>query len=89
TARIGFIAASLGAGRLAVNDRINPVAGIELKAKIGDKISRGEPLAVLFAADRTRLRRAVTEYVDAITISETRPTQKRLVIRRIADAKET
>lgn len=49
---VGFVSVMLGAGRMKVGDRIDPKAGILLKKKIGDSVSRGETLAVLYADDK-------------------------------------
>ncbi|WP_026700207.1 pyrimidine-nucleoside phosphorylase [Salibacterium aidingense] len=48
-AQIGKAAMMLGAGRATKDDIIDHAVGIELKAKIGDYVEKGEPLAVLHA----------------------------------------
>ena len=45
--RIGMAALVLGAGRRRVEDTIDPAAGIELCAQMGERVERGEPLAYL------------------------------------------
>jgi pyrimidine-nucleoside phosphorylase len=37
----------MGAGRLRAEDKIDPAVGIEILAKPGDRVVRGEPLARL------------------------------------------
>jgi pyrimidine-nucleoside phosphorylase/thymidine phosphorylase len=49
---IGLAAMALGAGRTRVEDAVDPAAGILLCKKVGDRVGRGEPLAVLHCGDR-------------------------------------
>jgi len=44
TERIGLAAVAMGAGRARSEDQIDPLAGIELLCKVGDKVERGQPL---------------------------------------------
>ncbi len=48
----------LGAGRERKGDPIDLSVGVRLEAKIGDRVSRGEPIAVLHANDESRLAEA-------------------------------
>jgi len=47
TRQIGVLATELGAGRMKVDEEINPRAGILFKKKIGDHVEQGETLAVI------------------------------------------
>ncbi|MBM7598064.1 pyrimidine-nucleoside phosphorylase [Virgibacillus halotolerans] len=47
TQDVGHATSLLGAGRLTKNDVIDPLAGITVKAKIGDEISKGDDLFVI------------------------------------------
>lgn len=58
TELIGLCAADTGAGRECINDRIDPAAGVEVLVRIGDRVSQGSPLAILHAAEESRLDRA-------------------------------
>ena len=51
TRRIGMLAVELGAGRKRIDDRINPATGFLFLKKLGDRVEKGEPLAVVHAAD--------------------------------------
>jgi pyrimidine-nucleoside phosphorylase len=51
TEALGAAAMFLGAGRARAADRIDPAAGLVLMRKVGDRVRRGEPLAVLHARD--------------------------------------
>ena len=47
---IGMAALVLGAGRRRVEDTIDPAAGIELAAHMGERVERGQPLAFLLSS---------------------------------------
>ena len=67
---LGRVAMQLGAGRSRADDEIDLAAGVELSAKPGDKVSRGEPLAWLHASSRKGLRERVKEACSAYTIGQ-------------------
>ncbi|MDA0986087.1 MAG: thymidine phosphorylase [Bacteroidetes bacterium] len=48
TREVGLIANSAGAGRLTMNDKIDPKAGIVFSKKIGDEVKSGEFLATIY-----------------------------------------
>jgi pyrimidine-nucleoside phosphorylase len=51
--QIGMAALVLGAGRRRVEDTIDPAAGIELMVQLGERVERGEPLALLHTSRAT------------------------------------
>jgi pyrimidine-nucleoside phosphorylase len=61
---------ALGAGRERKGDPIDLAVGIELQAKIGDAVHRGEPLAVLHVNDDRNLAQAQSLLAEAISISD-------------------
>ncbi len=48
---VGEAARWLGAGRLHPDQSVDPVAGVEVLAKVGHEIAEGEPVAVVHARD--------------------------------------
>jgi len=56
---VGEAARWLGAGRLHASQAIDPAAGVVLLAKVGDRVSRGEPVAEVHARDAYLADRAV------------------------------
>jgi pyrimidine-nucleoside phosphorylase len=44
---LGLAAMALGAGRARVEERVDPAVGLVLRKKVGDPVSRGEPLLVV------------------------------------------
>jgi thymidine phosphorylase len=79
---VGVAAWRLGAGRARKEDPVSPVAGVELHAKPGDRVTEGQPLLTLHADDSSRFDRALESLTDAVTISGSY-TPTPLVIARI------
>jgi thymidine phosphorylase len=66
---VGVAAWRLGAGRARKEDPVSAVAGIELHAKPGDSVVKGQPLLTLHADDTSRFDRALESLTDAVQIS--------------------
>ena len=80
-ARAAFM---LGAGHTTAGDRIDPLAGVTLAVKIGDKVAVGAPLATLEkSTEPDGLDRAAAELYKAFQISATPPEPKSLILERI------
>jgi len=79
----GVASLLLGAGRNTKEDKIDYSAGIVLKAKTGDKISRGDTIAMLFANDEKLFAAAEKKLVDSTEIRPEKPTKRPLVLARI------
>lgn len=70
---VGFVGISLGAGRMRVDEIIDPKAGIIFKKKAGDEIKTGDPLAVIYS-DRTEILESATRrLLNSIKISDKPP----------------
>jgi pyrimidine-nucleoside phosphorylase len=50
--RLGLLAVELGAGRRRAEDRVDPAVGIELAVRVGERVSKGDPLAWLHLQTR-------------------------------------
>lgn len=73
---IGNAASVLGAGRMTKEDEIDLAAGIMLKAKTGDFVRVGDPLAVLHTSCLEKAKSGEEKYLSAVTFSSERvPTQ--------------
>jgi len=80
---LGLCAVALGAGRTRADQAVDPGAGIELEAVVGQVVQRGQPLAVLHAANAERAQAALARVAGAFTVRRRAPAAKRLVIERI------
>jgi pyrimidine-nucleoside phosphorylase len=73
----------LGAGRERKGDPIDLAVGIDLRAKLGDQLARGQPIAVLHANDATRASEAERVLRSGISISPERAAPPSLIIERL------
>jgi len=73
----------LGAGRERKGDPIDLAVGVRLGAKIGDRVSRGEPLAVLHANDESRLPEAERILRGGIQLSTTPARPPPVILERL------
>ena len=84
TRRIGVLAVELGAGRLRVEDPVDPKAGIVLSRKIGDRVEKDDLLA-LIRTDRGEVgERAVREFSSCVTIGDS-PLQRENCVKAMVD----
>jgi len=83
---VGFVSIMLGAGRMKVDDAIDPKAGIILKKKVGDSVDAGEILAVIFTDKKDILESAAHRMERAFSIA-TEPSVSPPLIRAMIDAK--
>lgn len=74
---IGMASLELGAGRMTMEDKIDPKAGIIFYPKIGQKISKGELIAELFTDKKLSIDQVKKKIINAISLSEkkTKPVQ--------------
>lgn len=68
--RIGQASLLLGAGRTQAHDAIDPGAGIGALVKVGTGVERGQPLAVLYAAQPARLESAREKAASAFEVAD-------------------
>ena len=80
---VGLAAVAMGAGRARAEDKIDPSVGIDVLAKPGAKVEKGEPLAMIHVRD-ARDADAVRERLrDAFVVSEEPPAPRPLVLGRL------
>lgn len=83
TDRLGFLAGRLGAGRVAVTDKIDPLAGIEILVRIGQKVATGEPLAIGYSQKQAKLAGFAEDLSGCLTFAEVPVRAERLILRRL------
>lgn len=81
---IGMAAVKLGGGRMRVDDKVDPVVGITVMKKVGDKLSSGDTLAVVHANDEDRAKSAVDHVLQSYRYSGRKPASVELIKERIA-----
>ncbi len=70
---IGQAAVVLGAGRKKLGDKIDPSVGLEVLAKLGAQVEKGQPLVKVFYRDEGSLQEARNLLLRAYRISPERP----------------
>ena len=82
--KVGKVALALGAGRMEKTDKIDPLAGITLSVRRGDRVAVGSPLATLESSrGPDGLERAAADLLRAFEISSSAPEAASLVFERI------
>jgi len=66
---VGFIGIMLGAGRMKVDDIIDPKAGIRLMKKVGDSVKAGDTLAIMQTDNQEILETAANRLEKAICVA--------------------
>lgn len=84
TKECGIASCILGAGRETKDDIIDYSAGIILKKKTGDKIQKGDVLAVLYGNKEEKMQPAEEQFLKALKVEEVQPKAEKLVYARIA-----
>jgi pyrimidine-nucleoside phosphorylase len=74
TLNIGWAAVELGCGRRHKNDILDPTAGIEFMAKIGDEVQKGDPLFRCFNSNENKLNSALNYLLDSARIGSEKKT---------------
>jgi len=86
TDALGKAAMLLGAGRRTVDDTIDPGAGLVVHKKLGEAVTKDEPLATLHYNDGSKLDEAASLVTSAYEITDTAPEPAPLV-RRVLNRK--
>jgi thymidine phosphorylase len=80
---LGMAVVAMGGGRSVETDQINPSVGYTDVVRLGAKVSKGQPLAVVHAGRRDRADAAERALRAAIKIGSTKPTLPNLIHERI------
>ena len=82
--KVGRVALALGAGRERTGDRIDPLAGVTLDVRVGDRVAVGAPLATLEkSTGPDGLEKAAADLYRAFRIEPAAPEAKPLILERI------
>ena len=82
---VGLASRMLGAGRKTKTDPLDLSIGIVLQKKVGDRIEKGEPLAVFYTdGDKHKIDAARTRFFSACTIGDRQVDPPRLFYARVS-----
>ena len=80
--QLGIAVIELGGGRLVMTDRIDHAVGLEMLARIGDRVSAGQPLVRVFSS-HSDVSRVVVRIESAIALSAEVVTPPTLIAGRV------
>lgn len=80
TLKIGISSAKLGAGRERLDSKIDPGVGFLIKKKVGDRVKKGENLAVVFSNDLRKGEWAKHEIKEVHQISKRRTKRLKKIL---------
>jgi pyrimidine-nucleoside phosphorylase len=80
---LGKLAIELGAGRTRADQKIDPAAGFELHANVGDRVSRGAPLVTVHAKTRELANSVQPGVARAFTIAARAGRKKPMILARV------
>lgn len=81
TEAIGVAGIQIRAGRAKTTDVIEPTAGIEFHAKVGDKVEAGKPLFTLHGADKSLLESVDSFLKKSVVISDKKSEAQPLILK--------
>lgn len=83
---VGVAGVMLGGGRLTKEDAVDPAVGIILHRKVGEEVSKGEPLCTVHYNSAARFAEARSVLAKAYSISGEKP-QPRVLIHKVIQGK--
>lgn len=81
--KIGLASVILGAGREKKGDPIDSSAGIVLKKKTGDRVEKGDTLAIFYTDDESKIEEAKRDFFEAFTFGNKKSPAQKLIYRII------
>lgn len=73
TKKIGFLCNFLGGGRTKMEEKIDYSVGFIFAKKLGEKITKGEPILEIHANDKIKLKEVKKQMEEIILIKENKP----------------
>lgn len=83
TSDVGVTSLILGGGRETKESVIDLSVGIIMKKKIGDKVNKGDIIALLYANDKNKVKEAEEKLLSAYDFSDKKPEEIKLIKRII------
>jgi len=81
---LGLSGVALGAGRTRADQAVDASAGIELFAQRGERVTRGQPLALIHARSKSLAQTEVARVGGAFRIASSAPKARRVVLERVS-----
>jgi len=84
TREIGLAVIGLGGGRTRPGDTIDHRTGFSAIQPIGTKLGKGDPIAMVHAADEAAAERAIADILASVTLTERAPTSTPVILETIS-----
>lgn len=83
TAEIGHAIASIGGGRVRIDDTIDPSVGFVASVRIGDQLSENDLLGTIYCRDESKAREAATRIQAAYEVGDQPVTEMPQLIKEV------
>jgi pyrimidine-nucleoside phosphorylase len=83
TAEIGHTIAAIGGGRVRIEDVIDPTVGFLAELKLGDRVSAGDSIGVVYCADQTKANEARSKILASYEIGDEPSPERPALIKEI------
>ena len=83
TMALGFAGIELGAGRRKITDAIDYSSGMYIKARIGDRLNRGDDILIVYSNDEKSLEEVLASGEEYFSIDQSPPEIPPLILERI------
>ncbi|MEP6819620.1 MAG: thymidine phosphorylase [bacterium] len=83
TAEIGHAIAAIGGGRVRIDDTIDPAVGFIAEARIGDRVSGGDIIGIVYCSDESEAKEAAGRIQTAYEIGDQSPTEIPHLLREV------
>jgi pyrimidine-nucleoside phosphorylase len=80
---VGRAVAAIGGGRLRVEDKIDPAVGYHARARVGQQVSAGEPLGLLYCRTGSQAETAAARIRAAYTVGDAAPNHVPELIKEV------
>ncbi len=80
---LAWVAVEMGAGRTRADQAIDPAVGIELVRVVGERVTKGEPIAQLHVHRASDAKPLMDRVSQAFRIGTKKPPERPLVLERI------
>jgi thymidine phosphorylase len=84
TREIGLAVIGLGGGRTRPDDTIDHRTGFSAIQPIGTKLGKGNPVAMVHAADEAAAERAITDFLASATLTEKAPPAAPVILETVS-----
>lgn len=82
TRQLGKFVMSIGGGRMTKDDKIDHTVGLKVLKRVGDKVDKGDVLALLYASDESAIKRE-TEVISAFVLGNEKTEKTKLIVDKV------